>query len=49
VGHAFGVTRERVRQIETHSLRKLRALPEAERLRVVAGASACGRDTLREP
>jgi RNA polymerase primary sigma factor len=36
VGHAFGVTRERVRQIETHALRKLKALPEAERLRVVA-------------
>jgi RNA polymerase primary sigma factor len=36
VGHAFGVTRERVRQIETHTLRKLKALPEAERLHAVA-------------
>jgi RNA polymerase primary sigma factor len=33
VGQAFGVTRERIRQIETHTLRKLKALPEAERLR----------------
>jgi RNA polymerase primary sigma factor len=33
VGRAFNVTRERVRQIETHTLRKLEALPEAQRLR----------------
>ncbi len=33
VGRAFGVTRERVRQIETHTLRKLQALPEAQGLR----------------
>jgi RNA polymerase primary sigma factor len=33
VGRAFGVTRERIRQIETHTLRKLKALPEAERLK----------------
>ena len=33
VGRAYGVTRERIRQIETHTLRKLKALPEAERLR----------------
>ena len=33
VGRAFGLTRERIRQIETHTLRKLKALPEAERLR----------------
>jgi len=33
VGRAFGVTRERIRQIETHTLRKLKAFPEAERLR----------------
>jgi RNA polymerase primary sigma factor len=33
VGHAFGVTRERIRQIETQTLRKLKLLPEAERLR----------------
>ncbi len=33
VGHAFGVTRERIRQIETNTLRKLKQLPEAQRLR----------------
>jgi RNA polymerase primary sigma factor len=33
VGHAFGVTRERIRQIETNTLRKLKHLPEAQRLR----------------
>jgi RNA polymerase primary sigma factor len=33
VGKAFGVTRERIRQIENNTLRKLQALPEAQRLR----------------
>jgi RNA polymerase primary sigma factor len=33
VGQAFGVTRERIRQIESNTLRKLEALPEAQRLR----------------
>ena len=33
VGRAFGVTRERIRQIETNTLRKLKQLPEAQRLR----------------
>jgi RNA polymerase primary sigma factor len=33
VGRAFNVTRERVRQIETHTLKKLESLPEAQRLR----------------
>jgi RNA polymerase primary sigma factor len=33
VGNAFNVTRERIRQIETHTLKKLEALPEAQRLR----------------
>jgi RNA polymerase primary sigma factor len=33
VGEAFGVTRERVRQIESNTLKKLRALPEAQTLR----------------
>ncbi len=33
VGQAFGVTRERIRQIETNTLKKLKALPEAQRLR----------------
>jgi RNA polymerase primary sigma factor len=34
VGRTFGVTRERIRQIETNTLKKLRALPEAQMLRV---------------
>jgi len=33
VGRAFGVTRERIRQIENNTLRKLQSLPEAQRLR----------------
>ena len=33
VGRAFNITRERVRQIENRTLRKLQALPEAQRLR----------------
>ena len=33
VGHAFDVTRERIRQIENHTLKKLESLPEAQRLR----------------
>ncbi len=33
VGQAFGVTRERIRQIENNTLRRLKALPEAQRLR----------------
>jgi len=36
VGRAFSVTRERVRQIEHQSLRKLQALAEAQKLRGVA-------------
>ena len=36
VGRAFRVTRERIRQIETQSLRKLQALAEAQKLRDVA-------------
>jgi len=32
-GEAFGVTRERVRQIETSTLRKIKGLPEAQALR----------------
>ena len=36
VGRTFGVTRERVRQIETNTLRKLKRLPEAQRLRELA-------------
>ena len=35
VGQAFNVTRERIRQIEGHTLRKLQALPEAQGLREV--------------
>ena len=33
VGRAFGVTRERIRQIENNTLKKLEMLPEAQRLR----------------
>jgi RNA polymerase primary sigma factor len=33
VGRAFNVTRERIRQIENQSLKKLQRLPEAQRLR----------------
>ena len=36
VGRAFGVTRERIRQIETSTLKKLKALPDAQRLRADA-------------
>jgi RNA polymerase primary sigma factor len=33
VGQAFGVTRERIRQIENNTLKKLESLPEAQGLR----------------
>jgi RNA polymerase primary sigma factor len=36
VGRTFNVTRERIRQIENQSLKKLRALAEAVKLRDVA-------------
>ena len=36
VGRAFGVTRERIRQIENNTLKKLEMLPEAQRLRDAA-------------
>ena len=36
VGRAFGVTRERIRQIENQSLKKLQSLAEAQKLRDVA-------------
>jgi RNA polymerase primary sigma factor len=36
VGRAFGVTRERVRQIENNTLKKLKQLPEAQKLRELA-------------
>ena len=36
VGRAFGVTRERIRQIENNTLKKLKQLPEAQRLRELA-------------
>ena len=36
VGRAFGVTRERIRQIENNTLKKLKGLPEAQRLRELA-------------
>jgi RNA polymerase primary sigma factor len=34
VGEVFGVTRERVRQIESKALRKLRASPQMQELKV---------------
>ncbi len=37
VGRAFGVTRERIRQIENNTLRKLGAMPETQALRGVLG------------
>jgi RNA polymerase primary sigma factor len=36
VGRAFGVTRERIRQIENNTLKKLQRLPEAQGLRELA-------------
>ena len=33
VGREFNVTRERIRQIENNTLKKLQKLPEAQRLR----------------
>ena len=36
VGVAFNVTRERIRQIENQSLKKLRALADSQKLRDVA-------------
>ena len=36
VGRAFNVTRERIRQIENQSLKKLQSLAEAQKLRDVA-------------
>ena len=36
VGRIFNITRERVRQIENHSLKKLQALAETQKLREVA-------------
>ncbi|MBU6337831.1 MAG: sigma-70 family RNA polymerase sigma factor [Acidobacteria bacterium] len=33
VGRAFDVTRERIRQIENHTLKKLESMPEAQKLR----------------
>jgi RNA polymerase primary sigma factor len=36
VGRAFNVTRERIRQIENQSLKKLRALADAHSLKDVA-------------
>ncbi len=36
VGRTFNVTRERIRQIENHSLKKLRVYADAEKLRDVA-------------
>ena len=40
IGHAFNVTRERIRQIEHQALKKLRKLQESQRLREHYGWSA---------
>ena len=40
VGRAFNVTRERISQIENHTLKKLEALPEAQRLRDASRSAA---------
>ena len=42
VGRAFNVTRERIRQIENHTLKKLESLPEAQRLRDAPGPQIAG-------
>ena len=42
VGRTFNVTRERIRQIENQSLKKLQSLAEAQKLREVALAPAIG-------
>ena len=39
VGRAFGVTRERIRQIENNTLKKLERLPEAQGLRDAIAAA----------
>ena len=43
VGRTFNVTRERIRQIENQSLKKLQSLAEAQKLR------DCGRTVMRSP
>ena len=42
IGQDLGITRERVRQIETNSLRKLKRLPQAQSLRDDLGAPTGG-------
>ena len=51
VGRAFNVTRERIRQIENHTLKKLESLPEAQRLRdaSLTGTSRHGEGLGRYP
>jgi len=44
VGRAFNVTRERIRQIENHTLKKLESLPEAQKLRDAFGTFGLGAD-----
>ncbi len=40
VGKAFGVTRERIRQIENNTLKKLESLPEAQGLKTACSERA---------
>ena len=50
VGRAFQVTRERIRQIENQSLKKLQHLPQAQRLRDESqGATVAGLRPLTRP
>ncbi len=49
VGRTFSVTRERIRQIESQSLRKLQNLAEAQQLRDEVELTSAIRDTLERP
>ncbi len=42
VGRTFGVTRERIRQIENNTLKKLKRLPEAQMLREASERASAG-------
>ena len=49
VGRAFGVTRERIRQIENNTLKKLEHLPEAQALRDASSVELGWRTCQRRP
>ncbi len=48
VGRAFGVTRERIRQIENNTLKRLETLPEAQGLRRLLGLALDYRPLVRD-